>query len=69
MGYLGRYAKHYSHKSAMVLLLGTRTMDEPLLEGQKESGQLYLYTAFIPRGNNTTTLAIRTPRNGTTSRR
>jgi hypothetical protein len=43
-------------------------MDELLLERQEESGQLYLYTAFRPRANNTI-LAIHTPRNNTGFRR
>ena len=43
----------------MVLLLDTRTMDELLLEGQEESGQLYLYSAFGRRANVLPQLYVR----------
>jgi Protein of unknown function (DUF3684) len=50
---------HHSHESATVLLLGVSAMDELLLEGQEESGQLYLYAAFRARINILPQLYVR----------
>jgi hypothetical protein len=52
VGYLRRYV-NTTYTNSPWFYFTTRAMDKLLLEGQEESGQLHLYTAFRPRANNT----------------